>query len=56
MQNSILIITDYQNDFVAPNGKVSKRIGNNSLKASQAIEQNIQKNQFIGPPYISRYP
>ncbi len=42
MKNSILIIVDYQNDLVAPNGKVAKKIGKKLLKKSQDISIKIQ--------------
>ncbi len=42
MKNSILIVIDYQNDFVAPNGKVAKKFDNKLLKKSQKISTKIQ--------------
>ncbi len=41
LMNKLLIITDYQNDFVSPAGKVAQRIGNDKLIASQQIKDKI---------------
>ncbi len=39
----ILIIVDYQNDFVSPDGQVAKRLGNNIFLKSQALAGKLQK-------------
>ena len=38
----LLIVVDYQNDFVTPKGQVAKRLGNHILANSQRIAMNIQ--------------
>jgi len=43
MNKNILIIIDYQNDFVSPKGKIAKKFGNPILKNSQKISSKIQK-------------
>ncbi len=43
MRKKLLIITDYQNDFVASDGKVAKIIGDKNFLKLQEIAPKIQK-------------
>jgi nicotinamidase-related amidase len=38
----VLVVVDYQNDFISPSGQVAKRLGNNILKKNQALAPKIQ--------------
>ena len=39
----ILIVVDFQNDFVSPDGQVAKMLGNNVLLKSQVLKIKLQK-------------
>ena len=42
MNKELLIIVDYQNDFISPDGQVAKRLGNKVLHNGQALADKIQ--------------
>lgn len=39
---NILIVVDYQNDFISPKGQVAKKIGNDLLLKSQKLADKLQ--------------
>ncbi|MFA6042395.1 MAG: isochorismatase family cysteine hydrolase [Patescibacteria group bacterium] len=39
----LLCVVDYQNDFVSPDGKVAKQLGNDKLLKAQALLPKIQQ-------------